>query len=100
MEATMYSLRILSKGKIKDLSKGFRLPDGVPFSVFVRSKKPTMDSDIVIQCKLIGDQASGEFPVPVGDWTPGAIVSINPNAIDLKNYDVFWGSGETNVKVK
>lgn len=38
----MYSLRILSKGKVTDLSNGFAL-GGVPFTVFVRPKEVTME---------------------------------------------------------
>lgn len=30
--------RIVSHGKIADLSKGFKLPSGNPFSVYVRPK--------------------------------------------------------------
>lgn len=37
MDATMYSLRIQSKGKIENLDNGFSL-SGTPFSVFVRPK--------------------------------------------------------------
>ena len=96
---SMYSLRILSKGKILDLTHGFEL-GGAPFSIFVSSKKPSMETHTVIQCRLIGDKKSGEFPVSVGDWTPGAIVSINPGCIDLNKYDVYWGSGETNLNIK
>ena len=54
----MYRLRILSKG--------FNL-GGVPFSVFVRPKKAIMETNILLDCKLICDQQSGAFPVPLGD---------------------------------
>lgn len=94
MDNNMYSLRILSKGKITDLSKGFDL-GGVPFSIYVRKKGVSMDADLVLRCQLICDKVHGEFPVPVGDWTPAAIAKISPNAIDLTAFDVFWGSGET-----
>lgn len=94
MEATMYSLRILSKGKVTDLKKGFSI-GGVPFSVFVKPKKVTMETSTLIDCKLICDEAAGAFPVPIGDWTPGAITVISPNGIDLSAYDVYWGAGET-----
>ena len=90
----MYSLRILSKGKITDLSKGFDL-GGVPFSIYARKKKVSMDTDLVVMCQLVCDKAPGELPVPVGDWTPAAIAKISPNAIDLTAFDVFWGAGET-----
>lgn len=95
METTMYSLRILSKGQITDLSDGFSL-GGVPFSVFVRPKSlPSMETSVVIGCRLICDRSEGGFPVPLGDWTPGVIAAISPDAIDLAEYDVFWGAGET-----
>lgn len=93
MEHPMYSLRILSKGRVSDLSKGFTL-GGVPFSVFVRPKKANMETNILMPCKLICDKESGAFPVPLGDWTPGAIVSISPNAISLADYEIYWGAGE------
>lgn len=90
----MYSLRILSKGQVNDISKGFSL-NGVPFSVFVKPKKVSMETGIIIDCKLICDKEPGAFPVPVNDWTPGAITEISPNGIDLTEYDVYWGAGET-----
>lgn len=95
MEATMYSLRIMSKGKIEDVSQGFDL-GGIPFSVFVRPKSVAgMETSVVIDCKLICDRVHGEFPVPINDWTPGALQSVSPNGIDLATYDVYWGAGET-----
>lgn len=94
MDKVMYSLRILSKGKVGDLSNGFNL-GGVPFSVFVRPKKAVMETNVVLPCKLICDKQAGDFPVPLGDWTPGEIVEISPDAISLTDYDVYWGAGET-----
>ena len=89
----MYSLRILSKGKVTDLSNGFAL-GGVPFTVFVRPKEVTMETSTLLKCKLICDK---EFSVSrtYRDWTPGAIAVISPNGIDLSVYDVYWGAGET-----
>ena len=66
MDNNMYSLRILSKGKITDLSKGFDL-GGVPFSIYARKKKVSMYTDLVVKCQLVCDKAFGEFPVPVSD---------------------------------
>lgn len=59
----MYSLRILSKGKVTDLSNGFAL-GGVPFTVFVRPKEVTMETSTLLKCKLICDKEFGMFPVP------------------------------------
>lgn len=90
----MYSLRILAKGQITSLSSGFSL-GGKPFSIFVRSKQPTMETNLVVECKLICDKEAGEFPVAIGDWTPAAIAEISPDAIPLDQFDVYWGAGET-----
>ena len=51
----MEDVRIIAKGSITDLSKGFSL-GGVPFSVYVRSKEDTMLSDTLLACRLIGDK--------------------------------------------
>lgn len=78
-----------------DLTNGFKLNGGVPFSVFVRPKKPSMEQNTIIQCKCLCDKEASDFPVPVGDWTPAAIVEISPDAISLSDYDVYWGAGES-----
>ena len=90
----MYSLRVLSHGKVSDLSNGFDL-GGIPFSVFVRPKEATMETNVLLGCKCICDKDASALPVPLGDWTPAAIVSISPNAISLAEYDVYWGGCET-----
>lgn len=97
MNDIMYSLRILSKGKITDLTKGFDLK-GVPFSIYCRKKAVSMDTDLVINCQLLCDNTTGELPVPVGDWTPAEIVKLAPSAISLSDYDVYWGAGELIIK--
>lgn len=90
----MQTLRILSKGKIDDLSFGFDL-GGAPFSVFVRPRSASMETNVLLKCTLICDKTEGDFPVPIGDWTPGAISRISPDGIDLEQYDVYWGASET-----
>jgi len=90
----MYSLRILAKGQITSLSSGFSL-GGKPFSIFVRSKQPTLSTNMVVNCKLICDKEAGDFPILLGDWTPGAISELSANAIDLTQFDVYWGAGES-----
>lgn len=89
----MYSLRILSKGKIENLSGGFSL-NGVPFSIYVRPKKVTMEHDTLVNCRLLCDKEVSEFPVPINDWTPAMIAEISPDAISLSDFDVYWGAGE------
>ena len=94
----MEDVRIIAKGRISDLSKGFSL-GGVPFSVYVRSKENTMLSDTLLECRLIGDKAVEALPVPIGDWTPAMIAYISPNAIDLQKYEVYWGASEQPNKI-
>lgn len=94
----MEDVRIIAKGRIYDLSKGFSL-GGVPFSVYVRSKENTMLSDTLLECRLIGDKAVGALPVQIGDWTPAMIAYISPNAIDLQKYEVYWGASEQPNKI-
>ena len=94
----MEDVRIIAKGRITDLSKGFSL-GGVPFSVYVRSKENTMLSDTLLDCRLIGDREGGGFPVPIGYWTHAMIAHISPNAIDLQKYEVYWGASEQPNKI-
>lgn len=95
----MEDVRLIAKGTITDLSKGFSLKGGVPFSVYVRSKKNTMLSDTLLECRLIGDREVGVLPVPIGDWSPAMIAYISPNAIDLQKYEVYWGASEQPNKI-
>lgn len=65
----MYSLRILSKGKVTDLSNGFAL-GGAPFTVFVRPKEVTMETSTLLKCKLICDKDFGMSPYLSGIGRP------------------------------
>lgn len=85
--------RIVSHGKIADLSKGFKLPSGNPFSVYVRPKYNVSTLDTVLTVRCYQDKDWSEAPVPFNDWTPLAIADIAPNAELLKTNDVYWGSG-------
>lgn len=95
----MEDVRLIAKGTITYLSKGFSLKGGVPFSVYVRSKENTMLSDTLLECRLIGDREVGALPVPIGDWSPAMIAYISPNAIDLQKYEVYWGASEQPNKI-
>lgn len=95
----MEDVRLIAKGTITDLSKGFSLKGGVPFSVYVRSKENTMLSDTLLECRLIGAREVGALPVPIGDWSPAMIAYISPNAIDLQKYEVYWGASEQPNKI-
>lgn len=95
----MEDVRLIAKGTITDLSKGFSLKGGVPFSVYVRSKENTMLSDTLLECRLIGDREVGALPVPIGDWSLAMIAYISPNAIDLGKFEVYWGASEQPNKI-
>lgn len=90
----MYTLRILSKGKISDLSNGFKVNDGKPFSIYVRPKEASSDIDLLVRCKCIADREMSEVPIPLNDWTPLALLRLDANAIDLSKYDVWYGCGD------
>ena len=95
----MTDTRICAKGQITDLSHGFRLPNGSPFSLYVRPISDIVDSDsiptdTVVQCKLICDKEVSGLPMHLGDWTPGKIVLLPPNAIDTEKFEVYWGASD------
>lgn len=43
----MDDVRILAKGRIDDLSKGFHLRDSLPFSIYLRSKTGVVENDTI-----------------------------------------------------
>lgn len=85
--------RIVSHGKIDDLSNGFKLPGDVPFSVYVRPKFSTSTLDTVLAVRCSQDEKPSEAPVPFNDWTPMAIVELAPDTEVLATNDIYWGSG-------
>lgn len=93
----MQVLRVLSHGKIEDLSYGFSLNNSIPFTVYVRPKNDTLERDLVVQAKCACDSDVSALPVPLNDWSPAAIVKLAPNAISLTDYDVYWGAGNPNI---
>lgn len=91
----MFAGRISSHGQIADLTEGFKLDAALPFSICVVPKLATTDVLLIVDLKLYMDENSSDFPVPLSEWTPGAIIEISPNAIELADYDVYWGCGQT-----
>ena len=89
----MYSLRILSKGKVTDLSNGFalgvfRLPSLYDLKRLRWKQVRCLNaSSFVIRNLVCSPYLSG-----IGRR---AIAVISPNGIDLSVYDVYWGAGET-----
>jgi len=93
------SARLNSHGKITSLATKFTMEDpNTPFSIYV--KKIVADPeiiDIVVNCKLMLDFESSNFPVALQNWTSGNIIEIGIAAIDLAVYDVYWASGFSQV---
>lgn len=89
MDNEFQIMRVLAHGQLQDLSQGFKRNS--PFSVYIRAKTATLERDVLVNCKCISDKEISPLPCPIGDWTPGAIVELAPNSIDLSVYDVYWG---------
>lgn len=85
--------RIVSHGKINDLSSGFRLPGDIPFSDYARPKSSTSDIDIVLSVRCSQDSIMKEAPVALCDWSPMQIVEIAPDNKALGTVDLYWGAG-------
>lgn len=91
---TMNGGRIVAHGKITDLSKGFKLPDGALFSIYIRPKFSTSTVDTVLAVKCYQDDKFSEAPFVFNDWSPLSIKEIAPDTTLLKTNDVYWGSGQ------
>lgn len=87
--------RVVSHGQITDLTKGFRLESGNPFSVYVRPKEGVASFDCILSVRCYQDDEFSDAPVTFYDWSPLAICEIAPSEDEdlLKTYDIFWGSG-------
>ncbi len=90
----MNDLKILSHGKVTDLSNGFSL-GGKPFTICLIPKTATMELTTTVSCRLLCDSQCSELPVVLNDWAPVYIHTLAQNAIDLTAYDVYWGAHET-----
>jgi hypothetical protein len=84
--------RIVSHGKITDLTNGFSLPQKVPFSIYVKPKFIGSDIDILLNVKCYQDNETSEAPFVLNDWSPMAVTEIAPTSTLAQN-DIYWGSG-------
>lgn len=93
----MNQLKILSHGQVTDLSSGFSLGGGKGgFSIFLKPKQATMLLNITVNCRCVNDSSFSVLPCPLNDWIPALIHKLEPNAVNLSQYDVYWGSSERN----
>jgi hypothetical protein len=97
----MRSGRIVSHGKITDLTNGFKFKNEVPFSLLILPKinvtsgvisAPT-NIGLVVSCKMFQDDEFSDYPVYFNNETVAAIREIAPGAINTEEYDIYWGSG-------
>ena len=85
--------RVVSHGKITDLTQGFSLPHKVPFSVYIRPKAEVSDVDVLLNVKCFQDNGFSDVPIGFNDWCPLAIIEIAPNESILEQNDIYWGGG-------
>ena len=85
--------RIVSHGKITDLSGGFRL-GGQLFTLYPRPKEGQEATDVTLSVRCYQDEGFSEAPFACNDWSPLAVAEIAPDASGLLDTcDLYWGSG-------
>ena len=92
----MSSTRILSHGKIADLSKGFVLPSKEAFSIFLMPKQgyEITDPAILLNVRLSQDEDASNVPVLLNEWSALAIEEIAAGQQSvLDSVDIYWGGG-------
>lgn len=89
----MYELTICSHGQITDLTDGFSLSGGKPFSIFLKPKRPVAENTTV-NCRCLHDGSMSPLPVIVGDWTPAKILQLGANSVDFSDFDLYWGASK------
>ncbi len=91
----MFANRVSCHGKITEaqILNGFKLAEHLPFSICIVPKQATTNVILIVDLKLYHDDNSSDFPCVLNDWTPGAIVELAPESIDLLTYDVYWAAG-------
>jgi len=82
--------RIVSVEKITDLSA--KLERQYAFSVYVRPKS-SVAIDVVISATAESDPAASEIPCECNAWSTVLLKSIEANALELANYDLYLGYG-------
>lgn len=91
--------RIVSHGRIESLENGFKIGDGLPFTLYIRPKVNTSSIDTTLSVKCYQDEAFSEAPFAFNDWSPLCVREIAPNSEALKYYDLYWGCGDYVGKV-
>lgn len=90
----MFVSRICSHGQVTDLSKGFKLKDEQPFSLFVKPKSATTGVAITVDVRLYKETEASPCPCTLNSWQELEVVELAAsNAELLEKYDIYWGCG-------
>jgi len=86
--------RVMSHGKIADLTTGFKLDGGgTPFALFIIEKATGDTIPVIVDCETwLGDSAE-DCPFTPNVWDVPLLYSISNDGIDTDLYDVYWGAG-------
>lgn len=95
----VFSSRIVSHGRIENLTDGFRLKDEQPFSLYIRPKSvTTVTTDVLVNARLYKDSQCSPVPVSVYCWQELMVVELDAsNDALLETYEIYWGAGNTGV---
>lgn len=92
--------RLYDWGKIDDLSSGFALAESAPFTIFVTptSSNTTPPDVIVVPGTPYKSQVEKDSPIVINAWAENLFNALAISAIDLTQYDVYWGCGNSAEK--
>lgn len=95
----MFSSRIACHGQITDLSKGFRLLNDQPFSLYIRPKSATTTLvDVLVNVKLYKEDSCSPMPVRIYGWNELLTLELDAsNAGLLEQFEIYWGAGNTGI---
>lgn len=95
----MFSSRITCHGRISDLSKGFRLLNDQPFSLYIRPKSATTTVvDVLVNVKLYKEDSFSPMPVGIYCWNELMALELDAsNAGLLEQFEIYWGAGNTGI---
>jgi len=95
--------RLVAHGMLEatDLDTEFSLAGDIPFTIMI---VPVANitanvisipdaAGLLVSCQCAQDSSSSDLPVMFGIWTEGQIRSIDQDAIELDDYNVYVGIG-------
>lgn len=92
----MFAGRVSVKGKVTDLSAGFKIKSNNPLALFIIPRADGANPDAavaIVDCKLYQDDNFSDCPFATNCWDAPAVREIGINGINLADFDVYWGAG-------